>query len=792
MGLHQAYLQQVKLNINGIVQGVGFRPYVYQLATQSNLLGSVLNNEQGVCIHLQGLNTDINHVIHQLRVNPPPLARIDKLNVVEERIDTRLADFSISQSQSNQQAIVSISADKSSCTDCLADIADPNNRHYQYPFTNCTNCGPRYSIVKQLPYDRHLTSMANFAMCDDCRKAYEDPLNRRYHAQPVSCPKCGPKLRFDMLTHGQITEVITDQQQVFSAIISALNNGKILAVKGLGGFHIICDATNDEAIKKLRSRKKRPAKPFAVMAANIEQAKQLVTGTKTEWQLLSSAEKPITLMAKHANIDNFISKLIAPDIDKLGLFLPYTPMHHLLLNAFNKPIVATSANLSGLPIITDANEIMSQLGHVIDGLVDHNRAIVNPCDDSVVQVINEQIQVIRLARGYAPLSIALPSAIKYPILGVGAQQKNTQCFAFKQHAFISPHIGDLYNLETNQLFEHTLNTFKRLYRFNPKKIISDKHPDYASSQWANNQHNVPISQVQHHHAHILSVLAINNYQKPVLGFSFDGTGLGDDDSLWGSECMLLDGINYRSVAHLKSFKLIGGEQAIKHPVRILLALLFEHFSLAQIKNLPIEAIQTMPAHTLDNLHRMWLNNSACIESRSIGRLFDAIAVALNLIETNQFEAQAGMLIETCANNWLKQSIASNTTNTANTEQQLLALSPELTAAASAVKVWDSSGLIKQVIGLITAKQPPSTEQLCFAFTASLSRAVADVANQYPEYALVFSGGVFQNKLLLTQCQQALKQRQILPSKLIPINDAGISLGQLWFAYLQQQTTQIAN
>ncbi|WP_144208006.1 carbamoyltransferase HypF [Shewanella donghaensis] len=785
MGIHQAYLQQVKLNINGIVQGVGFRPFVYQLATKSNLVGTVLNNDQGVCIHLQGLNTDINQVVHKLRVSPPPLARIDSLNVMEEQIDSKLSSFSIISSSntnssnadndSNQGAIVSISADKSTCVDCLTEIFDPNDRHYQYPFTNCTNCGPRYSIVKQLPYDRHLTSMASFTMCDECQQAYNDPMNRRYHAQPVSCPQCGPRLSYSSITYGVKSEAVHDQAAILKEAVEALNQGQILAIKGLGGFHIICDATNDAAVATLRQRKQRPAKPFAIMAANIVQARQLVVGSNMEWRVLDSAEKPITLMTKNSNTGNLLSSLIAPDIDKLGIFLAYTPLHHLLLKAFNKPLVATSANISGLPIITKSSDILAKLGHVIDGIVDHNRPIINACDDSVVQLINNQIQVIRLARGYAPLSIPLPNKLKQAVLGVGAQQKNTQCFAFNQNAFISPHIGDLNNLETNQLFQDTINTFNRLYRFEAEQIITDKHPDYACSQWANTQKTTPVSSVQHHHAHILSVLAVNNYQEPVLGFSFDGTGLGDDDALWGSECLIADGTQFKNVGHFSSFKLIGGEQAIKQPVRILLALLFEHYTLKQIQALPISAIQKMTLQTITNLHRMWLGNIACIECRSVGRVFDAVAVALNLIETNEFESQAGMLIEAQANRWSTEILD-------NTVLQLADSQP-----SASTPVWDTSKLLKHIIELNIDVNGIKIEQICFEFTNSISLVITDVAAEYPDYALVFSGGVFQNKLLLTLCHQRLNHRNILPSKLVPINDAGISLGQLWYAFLRQNT-----
>ncbi|MDO6612882.1 carbamoyltransferase HypF [Shewanella sp. 1_MG-2023] len=821
MTIHSGYRQQVRLNINGIVQGVGFRPFVYRLATQSNLVGSVLNNQQGVCIHLQGLNTDINKVVHQLKVNPPPLARIDKLLIKEEAIDSSLQHFVIETSTSSDDAVVSISADKSVCGDCLLEMRDPKNRHYQYPFTNCTNCGPRYSIINNLPYDRINTSMANFVMCDECAYAYNDPLNRRYHAQPVSCPKCGPQLNYIDCTANSNSFSALTNQQIISKIVSELNNGKVIAIKGLGGFHIICDATNDIAVKRLRQRKHRKAKPLAVMATDLPNARQMVEGTNKEWQILSSAENPITLMKKRSDMENNLSPALAPDIDTLGIFLPYTPLHHLLVEAFRKPLVATSANISGLPIITDGNEIKQKLGEVVDGIVDHNRPIVNACDDSVVQVIDDKIQVIRLARGYAPLSIPLSNKLQHHLLAVGAQQKNTQCFAFNENAFVSPHIGDLHNLETNQYFEQTINTFRRLYQFTPEQIIADKHPKYTSSQWAKSQANeqkLPLANVQHHYAHVLSVLAANNYHKQVLAFSFDGTGLGDDNQLWGSECMLADAHNFEVKAHFRSFKLIGGEQAIKQPVRILLALLFDTMSVDEIMTLPINAIQQMDKSTVNNLHNMWLNNSACIECRSVGRIFDAVAVALNLIIENDFEAQAGMLISTHANMAIETELyndANNLISAPSTSGKLSIISNEdlindvtpLTSTntntnieTKSIQIFEPSQLIYQLITRLKNTKssndlPGVTNQLCLEFIESLSQVVCYMAKLYPSYKLILCGGVFQNKLLYEMTLQHLNRHfnysldKVLPSKLVPINDAGISLGQIWYAYQQLNKSQ---
>lgn len=791
-----ALLHQKRLMAKGIVQGVGFRPFVYRLADELKLTGTVLNDSCGVEIVLQGKLTQIDTFIAKLQASPPPLARIDELVCIDESISSLFTHFMILQSEVNDtQAIVAVSADKSTCVDCLNEMQNKHNRHYLYPFTNCTNCGPRYTIIKQLPYDRHLTSMGGFDMCEQCAKAYHDPFDRRYHAQPVSCNHCGPQLSL----YVDNVQVMCRPAEIIKHTVTLLNQGKIIALKGLGGFHLICDATNEDAVATLRQRKCRPAKPLAVMAVNLEQAKQLALGSAFEWQVLDSAEKPITVLKKmtqrldssvtSASVDAeqqvgplpILAKSIAPGIDHIGLFLPYTPLHHLLLQQFNKPIVATSANRSGEPIICQLEGIINQLSHVVDAIVDHSRPIANACDDSVVQVINDQLQVIRLARGYAPLTLPHglePSSIK-STLAVGAQQKNTIALAFNRNMILSPHIGDLFSLEAEQYFEDNLTTFKRLYQFEPKCIISDNHPQYAPSQWANRfiaQHSdvTPLS-VQHHYAHLLAVMAANQYQDKVIGFSFDGTGLGDKGELWGSEVMLADVNTYTSLAHFSGFKLIGGEQAIKQPVRILLALLFDSYTVAQISQMPIPAIKRLSVIELNNLHRLWLNNSHCIPCRAVGRLFDALAVALGLIESNQFEGQAGMLIESEA--------AKVTPLTTATRINLL---PINSLRQTGVTVWQSQALFKNIIDIICHTQASAkidTPHICDQFIRAIAHSICHIAQQYPQYPMVFSGGVFQNKHLLSHCltDAQTDNHLVLSPKLVPINDGGIALGQLWYA-----------
>ncbi|MFP8842968.1 carbamoyltransferase HypF [Shewanella baltica] len=789
-----AALKRCQLHITGIVQGVGFRPFVYRYALECQLTGTVLNNAKGVTIELQGTEENLTQFITTLNTTPPPLARID--NIIQTPLPILLSEttFEIIKSDSHEDddpsspigAQVAVSADKSTCQDCLNDMHNPDDRHFGYAFTNCTNCGPRYTIINALPYDRHNTAMADFDMCPECAKAYQNPLDRRYHAQPVSCPVCGPRLSLKTpqgeyiipnTSNFSAPELSTDLA-ILTAAADRLHQGQILAIKGLGGFHLICDARSDNAVNTLRLRKQRQAKPLAVMMADIQMAQHYVTGTDAEWQVLSSQEHPIVLMSSRAEHD--LSLAVAPNLNKLGVFLPYTPLHHLLLGLFKGPLVATSANLSGEPIITDCDELIHHLSHVVDAIVDHNRPIINGCDDSVVQVIQPnmdlpaEVQVLRLARGYAPLSFPLDTPLTQSILAVGAQQKNAIALGFGNNVFLSPHIGDLFSVSAEHYFERTLATFARLYHFAPNLIVRDKHPDYAPSRWAemHSNSNVELSDtsqcltVQHHHAHVLSVMAVNQYRDPVLGFSFDGTGLGDDGSLWGGEVLLTTLDKAQRLAHFEPIALLGGEQAIKQPVRLLLALLFEQMSLDAVIALNLPIICSMSPNTLTNLYKIWQNGSA-LKSSSVGRLFDALACALGLIETTQFEGQAGMAIEAAAN-----------------RADALALEAIKLNLPLDVDQWRSSEMFKLIVKLMTEK--PLTDNrrdaIARAFLHTLGDVICDYAAQYKHLPTVLCGGVFQNKYLIEYCLSKLSAQgnKVLSSKQIPINDGGIALGQLWY------------
>ncbi|ACJ29379.1 Hydrogenase maturation protein HypF [Shewanella piezotolerans WP3] len=786
-------LTRVEIKITGIVQGVGFRPFVYRLAHDLALSGSVLNNSEGVTIEAQASEYTIEQ-FKLLLTSPPPLARIDSFETKQIPVEKAQEQFCIIHSQNNADAIVAVSADKCTCADCFADISNPKSRYFRYPFTNCTNCGPRYTIINNLPYDRVNTSMATFVMCTTCEKEYQDPLNRRYHAQPVSCPNCGPQLSFRNLN----LSITSSESDPLVQAIEAIKSGKILAIKGLGGFHLVCDATNHDSVKALRQRKNRPAKPLAIMVENSQVAKKLVTGNDTEWQTLNSNERPITVMQKRQKPELEISSIIAPDIDRLGVFLPYTPLHQMLMERVARPLVMTSANLSGEPIITASEDIVSKLGHIVDHILDHNRPILNGCDDSVVQVINNRLQILRLARGYAPLSIYSPQHIEKPTLGLGAQQKNTLCFAFGHNLFLSPHIGDLVSVEAERYFHDTLSTFSRLYHFEAKLLVHDRHPNYFTSQWAADEEEAFKTEVQHHYAHVLSVLAENKTTEQVLAFTFDGTGLGEDHTLWGGEVLLADAYKFERIAHLTPFKLIGGEQAIKQPVRLLISILLEKYSPEEIAAMKLPAIDNLSRTHLSNLCKVWHKTSPNSQTSSIGRLFDVVAVLLNLVDIIQYEGQAGILLETAANSVIPSDDMNNYHGKAKEDLKAnnIEIQCDFKLHLTERNQWQPIELIEQILTEIH-KMPLTTDRVNFiarAFMDCIANMVCDIALGFKSTPIVLTGGVFQNRYLLERCERQLtaQANKIMQPKFVPINDAGIALGQAWFAINNNIETTIDN
>ncbi|KFN19547.1 carbamoyltransferase HypF [Aeromonas bestiarum] len=782
-----------EFHIDGIVQGVGFRPFVYGLALRHGLAGYVLNDANGVTIGAEGSPEQLAAFARELRELAPPLSRIDHFS---ERALPRDHDpdhnpdydgqFHIKASQQQSAATVAISPDQGMCEACARDVANPADRHHHYPFTNCTHCGPRYSIIRRLPYDRPHTAMAGFAMCPRCAAAYENPLDRRYHAQPVSCPECGPHLSW----RSGRGDALAEREDALQAAARALQAGKLIAVKGMGGYHLICDARNERSVARLRTLKRRARKPLAVMMGSLAEARLHVTGCEAEWKLLASQARPITLLRKRTKDDRPsesqqpaapLAEGIAPGIPYLGVMLPYTPLHQLLLDACALPLVATSANGRGSPILIECDAVVRELGGEIDGILDHNRPILHTCDDSLVQWAGGRRQTLRLARGYAPCTPSLKEAVKVPLLAVGAQQKNQLALAFGRQRIYSPYIGDLHSLPMQGHFEQTLATFRELYDLKPELLVSDCHPGYLSHQWAKGYcaaEGATHLEVQHHHAHLLAVMAEHDIRGPVLGVAFDGTGLGDDGTLWGGELLLADTKGFERIAHLTPFRLIGGEAAIREPVRQLLGLLFESYGVEDIGALDIPAIKRLSAERISNLHQLWhLGRNAPFTS-SIGRLFDAVAALLGVIDTPDYEGEAGLLLEAAALQLTP-------------DERPFPLAFDLNQSAEGPLKIEWAELLNTLVS--ERSKGTSTASLAAGFICAISNLVVTLAGRFPGYPVVLGGGVFQNRVLMDQLVPGLEAagRQVLTSETLPLNDGGIAAGQLWFAIHHIATHQPA-
>ncbi|NPA59873.1 MAG: carbamoyltransferase HypF [Epsilonproteobacteria bacterium] len=708
-------------SIYGLVQGVGFRPHIYRVATRLKLKGFVKNTQDGVKIDIQGDIEDIKRFENELDAqNLPELASIQKITTKELEPLYR-EQFEIIQStmiNASKQAMVL--PDVAVCEKCIEDTSFPSSRYYNYFATTCTNCGPRYSIIQTVPYDRVNTSMQKFKMCSSCEDEYSNPLSRRYHAQPISCYDCGPKLN---ITIENIAKKIQD--------------AKIVAIKGIGGFHIVCDATNLEVIKKLRVYKNRPTKPFAIMCKDMKEIKRFAKVSKKEQEILTSKETPIVVLKK---LKTLLLDGVAPNIDKIGCFLPYTPLQHLLFMYLKNPIIATSANLGDEPIIIDAQTLKEKLPF-IDAVLDFDRDIINAIDDSLVQVVDNKIQTLRLARGYAPKSIKLPYKLDKKVLAIGANQKNNIVLGYEDNLIISPYIGDLNSIANIEFFKRTIQTFKKFYDFEPDIIIHDKHPNYETTKWAKEQ-NKELFEVQHHLAHIYATKAEFGLVGDFLGFSFDGTGYGDDGVLWGGEVFVADERKY----HFKPIKLLGGEKAIKEPRRVALSMLFDKYDLDAV----LEFELPFTKQEIKLLHQSYIKNLNTPLSTSVGRLFDGVASLANLCHTQSYEGESGLLCENFYNIASKESFDFSIEN-----------------------------------GVIDIEFNFFDEDIVSKFINTLVKIILYIA-QKESLDVILSGGVFQNKTLLTLVITKLKKHNITyyHQQQTPINDGGISLGQLYY-FLQK-------
>ncbi|WP_345976946.1 carbamoyltransferase HypF [Sulfurimonas sp. HSL3-7] len=737
--------------VTGIVQGVGFRPFVYQLAQRLSLSGFVLNDGDGVMIEIEGDAADHKAFIDTLTQTPPPLARIDSISQ-DEIPYTKARGFSIRRSHQSSASTM-VSPDIAICDACAAEMQDPSNRRYGYAFINCTDCGPRYSIIKALPYDRPNTSMAHFTMCKACGGEYADPMDRRYHAQPISCYDCGPTIALLDLD-GAVT---AQGNEAISRVCTLILQGKTVAIKGLGGFHLVCDASSEEAVAALRRNKRRPSKPLAVMFKDMASLKEAADVTEEEERQILSKERPIVIADKSSR--SALAPSIAPNIDRIGVFLAYTPLHLLLLEKLDRPVVATSANISDEPIITDADSVLKKLDKVVYAVLDYDRAIVNACDDSVAMMAGGQRLLMRMARGFGPKSLPLRQKTPKKILAVGANQKNSIALAFGEHLVLSPHIGDLVSLEAFEYFERTLETFKRFYGFQPDVVVCDTHPGYETTKWAKQlakeRLSVELIAVQHHYAHALACMAEYELQEQVLAFCFDGTGYGADGTLWGGEVLVADPMQYERVNHIRPFRLLGGEKAVKEPRRVALALLFECFSLEEVMALENPAVRSFTQAQLKTMHKMWEQGINAPLSSSAGRLFDAVASLSGIAQELGYEGESGLLIEAAAK---KTDGEAFTCVMGNGE-------------------IDCRPMIKEIVAI------SSKNEIASRFISMLSGVILETAEQYPQLPIVLSGGVFQNRSLVVAVTEAMKARgrRCYIQQDTPVNDGGIALGQLYHA-----------
>ncbi|MEB3224618.1 MAG: carbamoyltransferase HypF [Synechococcus sp.] len=749
--------QRLYLEIQGTVQGVGFRPFVYQLATALNLFGWVNNSAAGVTIEVEGGRTPLHLFLEKLQTELPPNAKIDALKY-QYLEPIGYNNFEIHASQTGKKIAI-VLPDLATCSECIAEIFNPQNRRYQYPFTNCTHCGPRYSIIETLPYDRPLTSMADFPMCADCQREYEDPGDRRFHAQPNACPMCGPKLEF--LSHVQGQE--NTNQAPLETAIQYILHGKIVALKGLGGFQLLVDARNNKAVQQLRDRKQRPDKPFAVMYPNLLSIENDCSLSQLEEKFLISPASPIVLLQKKKEFN--LAENVAPDNPNLGVMLPYTPLHHLLLNALNFPVVTTSGNLSDEPICIDETEALARLKNIADGFLIHNRRILRPVDDSVVRVMNNTPIVLRRSRGYAPEPLTLKRTLSKNVLAMGAHLKNTVAIAQKNRIFLSQHIGDLSNQLTLQVMEKTLQKLSQIYDFEPDIITCDLHPDYLSTHYAKNLAqtlNIPLVRVQHHHAHIYACMAEHQLESPLLGVAWDGTGYGENGTIWGGEFFFLDKGKTQRIAHLKPFPLIGGDQANKEPRRSALGVLSQWWTLEELSYLNIPVLQAFSEQDLQLIKTILKRKINTPLTSSIGRLFDAITSILGLHQRVTFEGQAAMALE-----FLIGDLKTDEFYGVDWEEK------------DNISMINVQPMVKAILEDLALNM--GGDLIAAKFHNSLVELIVTVAKKSKLKQVVLVGGCFQNKYLLERAVQRLTMEnfQVFYPQKSPPNDGAIALGQVF-------------
>ncbi len=744
-------MQRQKIVIEGIVQGVGFRPFIYQLAERFALTGSVCNDSRGVTIEVEGAPDVLDRFVAAIQNEKPPLAVIQSLHA--EAVPLKgCVGFSILQSAVDESRRAQISPDTFVCNDCLQELFDVENRRYRYPLINCTNCGPRYTIVTGIPYDRPLTTMADFPLCAACQSEYDDPASRRFHAQPNACPDCGPQLQL-LDANGQPLKARDPLEET----IRRLKNGQIVAIKGLGGYHLAVDATNPGAVLELRRRKQRDEKPFALMARSLEVAQRLALIGDDEARLLQGVERPIVLLQKRA--DHNLAENVAPDNRCFGVMLPYTPLHYLLLQDEFEVLVMTSANLSDEPIAFEDHEACRRLNKVADAFLVHNRRIQTRTDDSIARVMADRPLLLRRSRGFVPRAIALPHEAP-SILAVGAELKNTLCLTRGDRAFLSQHVGDLKNLEVYQSFKQTIAHLQSILEVQPEKIAHDLHPDYYSTRYALEESGLEPVAVQHHHAHLASCLAEHGVEGPAIGIIFDGIGYGDDGHIWGGEFLVGDLGDYERVGHFRYQPMPGGDLATQEPWRMALSYLFSAYG--EIPEV-VNSFEGISDNELRLVGQATLKGINAPLTSSCGRLFDAVAALLGLRQKVSFEGQAAMQLEMIADPSQSKPY------------------PYLLSDDEGRIIFDPLPMIAAILKDCSAGRPVA--EIGGRFHVSLASMIEEVCTQIRQKTglgqVVLSGGVFQNCLLAEMTLTCLARSgfKVLTHSLVPPNDGGLALGQ---------------
>lgn len=756
--------------IHGAVQGIGFRPFIYRLAGELKLNGWVSNIPEGVVIEAEGARKTLEHFSDRIHSELPALASIHSCEVtVLDPAGYRSFDIRESTLSGSKQAV--ILPDIALCPDCLNEMNDPKNRRYRYPFINCTNCGPRLTIIESLPYDRRNTTMVRFTMCPECQKEYDDPSDRRFHAQPNACPECGPQL---MLTTNA-GKTIAIKEAALHQAADAIRKGLIVAVKGIGGFHLMADPFNDKAVRTLRERKHREQKPFALLMPTITEAERYCEISEQEMKALSSAHAPIVLLRKLKK-ESPLSSLIAPNNPLLGVLLPYSPLHHLLMRELGRPVIATSGNLSDEPICIDNEDAVQKLGGIADLMLMHDRPIVRQADDSIIRIIGGQEMVLRRARGLAPLPVRLPIEPKKRLIAVGAHLKNTIAMNVGSSVVVSQHIGDLETEQSLSAFKETISDFRHMYEIEPEAVIADKHPEYLSTQFAEAM-EIPCIRIQHHAAHIFSCMGENHLTGEVFGVSWDGTGYGDDGTIWGGEFFRFTEGEMKRVGTFRPFPLPGGSAAVKEPRRSALGMLHE-LSGGTMNSVPqncsIEQFSQQEVATLVQMMNKGINSP---RTSSAGRIFDAVSSLTGLMHIMGFEGQGALELESIIG------------EEACEDQYDFTIAEGASDGTLSIIDWE-----EMITGIIDdMRNQVSKSIISQKFHTTMSEIIVRMAKRYGSRAVVLSGGCFQNAYLTERTIKRLLEEGLVPYRhqRIPPNDGGIALGQLYGAVLMQHRSSMS-